>query len=170
MVRWESKSEWPVQWGLITLCHWCIVEVSTGCSRCPLMNWVSQWRGACWPHVPVVHQWHPHYDHLTFHELMLTDVYNIGDASIVGMFAIENFKVVVVVNLAHCMVVSPPMASYGVHMKKMAYLHTKGAPHRLAMVHWTPCTTCTVISAQCIICIPLSMRGHEGAGQCWVGG
>ena len=78
---------------------------------------------------------------------MLTDLYDIGDASIVGTFALENFKVVMVVNLAHCMVVSCPMASYGVHMQKMAYLHTKGALYRPAMVHRTLCTTHTVVAA-----------------------
>ena len=34
---------------------------------------------------------------------MLADLYDIGDASVVGTLALENFEVVMVVDLARCM-------------------------------------------------------------------
>ena len=40
---------------------------------------------------------------------MLTDLYYIGNAPVVGTFALENFEVVVVVDLARCIIVSYPV-------------------------------------------------------------
>ena len=58
----------------------------------------------------MVHQRHPHFNYLAIHELMLTDLHDIREASVVSTLAFENFEVVVVVDLARCMIVSHPMA------------------------------------------------------------
>ena len=50
---------------------------------------------------PVIHQHQPHFDHLVLNELMLTNLDDIGDTSIIGVLALVNLEIVVVISLTH---------------------------------------------------------------------
>ena len=54
----------------------------------------------------MIHQCQLHLDYLALNEVMLIDLDNIGDATIVNMLTLEDLEVVVIIDVAHYWIIN----------------------------------------------------------------
>ena len=54
----------------------------------------------------MIHQCQPHLDYLVLNEVMLVDLDNIGNATIVSMLTLKDLEVVVIINVAHYWIIN----------------------------------------------------------------